>query len=128
MQSLTPTVKRAHRRSLIVFGAAAALAFGIAQAQTPASAPAATAAPAATQLTIRDIYDRMEAVGYRDMREIEYSSGRYEVEARSAQGQRVRLCVNARTGAVERTRTRDWTRRSNRGAGEPGVTCKEDRP
>lgn len=49
----------------------------------------------------------MEAAGYRDIREIEYSHGRYEVEARNAQGQRVKLQVNADTGAVERTRTRD---------------------
>ena len=76
------------------------------QAQTPASAPAATA-PASPHLTIRDIYDRMEAAGYRDIREIEYSHGRYEVEAHNAQGQRVKLHVNAQTGAVERTRTRD---------------------
>ena len=99
------------RRHLIARAAGAALVLGIAQAQaqTPAPAPASAtaAAPAAARLTIRDIYDRMEAAGYRDIREIEYSSGRYEVEARNAQGQRVKLHVNAATGAVERTRTRD---------------------
>lgn len=97
------------RRLLIALAAGAALVLGIAQAQTPAPAPASAtaAAPAAARLTIRDIYDRMEAAGYRDIREIEYSSGRYEVEARNAQGQRVKLYVNAATGAVERTRTRD---------------------
>ena len=97
------------RHSLVALGTGAALALAIAHAQAPAPAPAPAAAQAgaAPQLTIRDVYDRMEAAGYRDMREIEYSSGRYEVEARDAQGRRVKLHVNAGTGAVERTRTRD---------------------
>lgn len=64
------------RRHLIALAAGAALVLGIAQAQaqTPAPAPASAtaAAPAAARLTIRDIYDRMEAAGYRDIREIEY--------------------------------------------------------
>ena len=107
MQSLTPS-----RRLLIAFAsaaAAAALATGIAQAQSPApaAAPTAATAPAAPQLTIRDIYDRMEAAGYRDLREIEFSKGRYEVKARNAQGERVKLYVNATTGAVDRTRSGD---------------------
>lgn len=95
------------RRALIAIAAGAALAAGIAQAQapTPAAAPASAAASAAPQLTIRDIYDRMEAAGYRDLREIEYDNGRYEVKARNAQGERVKLYVNATTGAVERTRS-----------------------
>ena len=33
--------------------------------------------------------------------------GRYEVEARDAQARRVKLHVNAGTGAIERSRTRD---------------------
>ena len=106
MQSLTPT-----RRLLIAFAAGAALAGGIAQAQAPtpapAAAPTAATAPAAPPLSIRDIYDRMEAAGYRDMREIEFSKGRYEVKARNAQGQRVKLYVNASSGAIERTRSDD---------------------
>lgn len=102
MQGLTHPA----RRVLTTIAAGAALAAGIAQAQAPApaAAPTATAAP---QLTIRDIYDRMEAAGYRDMREIEFSKGRYEVKARNAQGERVKLYVNASTGAVERTRAGD---------------------
>ena len=72
-----------------------------------AASRVAPPAPAAPQLTIRDIYDRMEAAGYRDLREIEFSKGRYEVKARNAQGERVKLYVNATTGAVERTRSGD---------------------
>ncbi|MNJ00943.1 hypothetical protein D3C73_1604200 [compost metagenome] len=56
------------------------------------------------QLTIRDVYDRMEAAGYRDLREVEWSDGRYEVKARNAQGARVKLEVDGNTGAVLRSR------------------------
>lgn len=84
---------RTPRRRLIALGAGAALALGIAQAQTaaPAPAPASSAAAVSTgpQLTIREIDD---------------SSGRCEVKARNAQGARVKLYVNASSGAVERTR------------------------
>lgn len=95
------------RRLLIALAAGAALVLGIAQAQTPAPAPASAtaAAPAAARLTIRDIYDRMETAGYREIREIEWDDGRYEVKARNAQGERVKLEVNGRSGEVERTRT-----------------------
>lgn len=106
MQTFIPTP----RRSLIALGAGVLLALGIAQAQTqaPAPAPAAAAsAPAGPRLTIRDVYDRVEAAGYRDIREIESSGGGYDVKASNAQGARVRLHVNANTGAIERTRTRD---------------------
>ena len=88
---------------------------GVAMAQTPASAPAlgtpapaAQVAPAAArhapQLTIRHIYDRVEAAGYRDQREIEWSDGRYEVKARDSQGERVKLQVDGHTGAIVRSR------------------------
>lgn len=97
------------RAALAVAIAGSALAFGAAHAQSAAPAQAAqsvqaAAAPAAPQLTIRDIYDRMEAAGYREIREIEFDDGRYEVKARNAQGQRVKLKVNAATGAVEQER------------------------
>lgn len=97
---------RSARSALVVLAAGSALALGLAQAQGGAPAqPAQASAPAGAPLTIRDIYDRMEAAGYREMREIEWDDGRYEVKARNAQGERVKLYVNAHTGAVERTRT-----------------------
>lgn len=107
-------MRKSSIRILVSSAAAAALALGIAQAQTPAPtpaptaapAPAATSAPAAPQLTLRDIYDRVEAAGYRDIREIERDHGRYEVKATNAEGQSVKLYVNASTGVVERTRIR----------------------
>ena len=80
-----------------------------AQAQgTPtasAAAPVAAATPAPA-LTIRHIYDRLDAAGYRDLREIEWDHGHYEVKARDAQGARVKLDVDGQTGAVLRSRTK----------------------
>ena len=96
-------------RLLVVLAATSAITWGIAQAQAPTPAPAApTASPTAVepQLTVRDIYDRLEAAGYRQILEIEWDDGRYEAKATNAQGERVKLKVNASTGAVERTRTR----------------------
>lgn len=95
-------------QTLITFSTAAAIALGAVlaqgvQAQTAAPAkPAALAAAPAPQLTIRDIYDRMEAAGYRDLRQIEYDDGRYEVKAVNPRGERVKLKVNASTGVVEK--------------------------
>ena len=70
-----------------------------------AAAPVAAATPAPA-LTIRQIYDRLDAAGYRDLREIEWDHGHYEVKARDAQGARVKLDVDGQTGAVLRSRTK----------------------
>lgn len=96
------------RAALAVLIAASALAFGAAQAQSEAPAQPAdvAAAPAAPALTIRDIYDRMDAAGYRNLRKIEFEHGRYGVKAQDAKGERVKLKVNATTGAVEQERVR----------------------
>ncbi|CAB3882759.1 hypothetical protein LMG1860_04420 [Achromobacter denitrificans] len=83
-------------------------------APQPAPAAAAPAAPAATtpaaapMLTIRQVYDKMEAAGYRNISEIERSSKHgYEVKAYDPQGQRVKLRVDPQTGAVTRSRFDD---------------------
>lgn len=78
-----------------------------AQAAAPAAAPAATS-PAAPMLTIRQVYDKMEAAGYRNISEIERSSKHgYEVKAYDPQGQRVKLRVDPQSGAVTRSRFDD---------------------
>lgn len=104
-----PVITCSLRRQVGAACVAAALGIGLAQAQTaaPAGAPTGARVPAAPQLNIRDIYDRLEAAGYRDMREIELKQGRYEVKARNAPGERVKLEVDAHTGAVVRERKRD---------------------
>ncbi|MBF5003542.1 PepSY domain-containing protein [Diaphorobacter caeni] len=82
-------------------GGAASLAVAQGNA-APAAAPAATGATsAAPALNLRQIYDRIEAAGYRDIREIEWDDGRYEAKASNAQGQRMKLYVNATSGAIE---------------------------
>lgn len=99
------------RRHLVAAAliAASALGLGWAQAQgsaSTASAAAGVAAAPAQKLSIREIAQRLEAAGYRDILEIDYEHGRYEAKALDAQGAPVKLYVNAQTGAVERTRTR----------------------
>jgi uncharacterized membrane protein YkoI len=94
---------------------AAALAGTAALAQTapqPAAAAAAAApaqaAPAAQILTVRQIYDTLTAAGYRNITEIELEHQRgYDVKADNPQGQRVKLRVDAQTGAVLRSRIKD---------------------
>src|SRR3546814_1321104 len=86
-----------------VLGAAALAA----HAQTPA--PAAVSSPAASGAqapvwSIRQVHDSLEAAGYRDITEIELERDRYEVKARDGQARRVKLYVNARNGAIERTK------------------------
>ncbi|WP_454669631.1 PepSY domain-containing protein [Achromobacter kerstersii] len=99
--------------SALVAGAAAqAQTAAQAQAQAPAPAQAAqtapAAAPAAPMLTIRQVYDKMEAAGYRNISEIERSSKHgYEVKAYDPQGQRVKLRVDPQSGAVTRSRFDD---------------------
>lgn len=92
---------------------AAALTGTAALAQTaPQPAPAASApaqaAPAAQILTVRQIYDTLTAAGYRNITEIELEHhNSYDVKADNPQGQRVKLRVDAQTGAVLRSRIKD---------------------
>ncbi|NMU91947.1 PepSY domain-containing protein [Achromobacter ruhlandii] len=91
---------------------AAGLAQTAAQPAPAAPAPAATApaqaAPAAQILTVRQIYDVLTAAGYRNITEIELEHHRgYDVKADNPQGQRVKLRVDAQTGAVLRSRIKD---------------------
>lgn len=94
--------------------AAAALLAGVAAgavAQTATStatattaAPQAMTAPSTQRMNIGQIYDVLTKAGYQDVREIEWSDGRYEAKARTHQGERVKLDLDGRTGAVLRSR------------------------
>ncbi|GAA4000029.1 hypothetical protein GCM10022279_24640 [Comamonas faecalis] len=77
------------------------------QAALGAASAATPMAPAGARLTVREIYDRMAAAGYREISEIEWDDGCYEVEARDAQGRAVELRVNGDTGAIEREQLDD---------------------
>lgn len=90
------------RNSLLALCAASALSLTIAaQAQTPA-APATSDAAVAKELTIPEVYQRVEAAGYKEVRKIELDDGRYEVKARDAEGAKVKLYVNPQSGELEK--------------------------
>ena len=116
---MTTTAATTLRRRLSLAAAAVCLplSIGVAIAQAPTqaeiSAPATSASvtteannSSAKLLSIRDIYDRVDAAGYRQVREIDLDHGRYEVKALNPQGQSVKLYVNARSGAIEQVRNR----------------------
>lgn len=78
--------------------AGAALVPAIAQ-NAPASAPMSEAA----WLGIPQIHDKLTAAGYRDITSVERERNRYEVKATAADGQRVELYVDPRSGEVIKT-------------------------
>ena len=53
------------------------------------------------ELSLADAYDRVQAAGYRDVREIELEKGRWEVKALDAEGNPVKLYVSGSSGAIE---------------------------
>lgn len=74
-------------------------------------------------LTIPQIYERIEAAGYRDISEVERERNGYEVKAVDRDGQRVELEVDPRSGEVtdveaKRDKRRD---RDDRGTMAPRV-------
>lgn len=75
---------------------AATTAAGPALAQ---QTPSPSTAPAAA-LTVPEVIERLTAQGYSDITEVERDDGRYEVEARQADGTRMELDVDMRTGEI----------------------------
>lgn len=71
------------------------------------AATAQGASPNAARLTLRDIYDRVEAAGYTDIREIDRENGRYEVKANNAEGRAVKLYVDSVDGKIIKEKMRD---------------------
>jgi len=51
-----------------------------------------------SQLTMREVIDRVERAGYSHVREIERENGGWEVRARDANGRQVELYVDGRDG------------------------------
>ncbi len=68
------------------------------------AAGAQTAAPiAAATMNFQQLVDRVVALGYQDVREIERESDKlYEVKARNSKGQLVELTVDSRSGEILR--------------------------
>ena len=81
--------------------AAALAGAAIAAVAQPAAAPAAATPTAPAAMSFQQVIDRLAALGFRDIREIERKSDRlYEVEAHNDKGQRVELDVDARSGEI----------------------------
>lgn len=100
--------------ALSAFALAAGLAVGslavtAVQAQDP---QAGAALEAGARLTIGQVVERLTAQGYRDIDEIERDGGAWEVDARTSAGERVKLRVDAHSGAILKTKTD--ARRSDR--------------
>lgn len=66
---------------------------GMAASTQPAATPA-------TPLTIRQVYDKVEAAGFRDIMEIERESDYFEVKAIDPQGKKAKLKVDLVTGEI----------------------------
>ncbi|MBL8835176.1 MAG: PepSY domain-containing protein [Alphaproteobacteria bacterium] len=88
--------------------AAALAAILLAGAAFPAAASSAAcrAALQGEALTIAQVSERLTQQGFRDITRIERERSCYEVRAVDQAGRRVRLEVNAATGAVVETRSR----------------------
>lgn len=84
--------------ALLIAGTMAA--GGAALAQQAAPAPQAPAAGTAAVLTIQEVMDRLTQQGWRDITKIEHERGKYEVKARGADGVRMELDIDDRTGAI----------------------------
>ena len=64
------------------------------------SRPATTENGRASWLTMHQVQVKLEALGYRDIVEIDRERDRYEAKATDAQGQRVKLAVAPRSGDI----------------------------
>ena len=84
------------------------------------------------RLSIAQVYERMTALGYKDIDEIERDGGVYEIEARTSAGERVKLHVDARSGEILRTKSeaRDEDRENRRMGKEADRRTRDgtDRP
>jgi len=82
--------------------AAGSLAMTVVHAQDPRT----EARPeAAARLSIAQVVERLTAQGYRDIDEIERDGDTWEVDARTGAGERVKLRVDAHSGAIVKTKT-----------------------
>ncbi|WP_153163634.1 PepSY domain-containing protein [Zoogloea sp. 1C4] len=85
-----------------LIGAGATLTPAFAQSTAPAITSAAPATATSNWMSIKDVLNKLEAVGYRDFREVDRDDNLYEVKAVDPQGQRVELDVDPITGQVLR--------------------------
>lgn len=85
------------------FPAAAQSSDAGAAAPVTSVAQATQSAPTGQQgnwLSLREVYDKLEAAGYSDIREIERERSGYEAKARDRDGRRVKLQIEPLSGKV----------------------------
>ena len=82
----------------------AALMLATAPMAASAQAPAPPSASAsAVPMNFQQVIERVTALGYNDVREVERKGDKlYEIEARDAQSRKVELTIDARSGEVLR--------------------------
>ena len=82
----------------------AALVLSTASMAASAQAPAPPSASAsAVPMNFQQVIERVTALGYNDVREVERKGDKlYEIEARDAQSRKVELTIDARSGEVLR--------------------------
>ena len=84
-------------------------------------------------LSIAQVHARLESAGYRNIEKIERESGRYEVKATTADGERIKLYVHPHSGAVIDRKERDhdasdrYAARGNASEGRSGGECNKRR-
>jgi hypothetical protein len=83
-----------------------ALAFG-SVVLSPSFAGESRTAPAGERqwLSIPQVYEKLEAAGYRNVEKIEREHGGYEARATDRNGERLKLHVNPQTGEIMNQRT-----------------------
>lgn len=77
------------------------------QAQNTVATPQVTSQAQGNWLNIRQVYDKLEAAGYTDIREIDRERGGYEAKVRDSEGRKVKLYIDPRSGEVINRRMRD---------------------
>jgi len=66
-----------------------------------------------TWLNLGQIYDKLEAAGYTDVREIERENDGYEAKARDSKGRAIKLYVEPLEGRIVGEKVRDRKRESD---------------
>lgn len=79
-------------------------------------------------LSIPQIYDKLDAAGYRDIEKIERKHGSYKARAIDRSGERVNLYLNPQTGEINNQRQKS-SRDDKRNSAECNARrCRDDLP
>lgn len=116
---------------LVAVAAIVTLGGGLALAPSFAGEPRTPPAAGDGWLSIPQVHDKLEAAGYRNIEKIERERGGYEVRATDRNGARIKLHLDAQSGAVLDRRFRDGhedeAREDSRRRSRDGVDCSKRR-